>query len=231
MNNSKHNAWILDSIMQPEELTRLVSFTNIGLFYLKSILTPLTCHHTDCFNMWAPRLHKYYGDMLKALCTRHPHLRHNFAEGDGVFACSTINFGPATKSFPHTNNNNLAWGWCAVTTLGDYNPTLGDHFILWDLKLIIEFPPGATVLIPSAIFKHSNTVIQDGETRYSFTQYASGGLFRWVEHGFCGEAVYNTSPSGSRRREEGGRKAGRWAKGMETYFTISELITCYNKCL
>lgn len=164
---------------------------------------------------------------MEALCAHHAHLRRNFAPGESVFACSTINFGPATESFPHTDNNNLAWGWCAVTALGDYDPTLGGHLILWDLKLIIEFPPGATVLIPSAVFAHSNTAIQEGETRYLFTQYTSGGIFRWVEHGYRGEAAYNESLSSRERKEEEKSKAGRWAKGMTMYSTIAKLISRY----
>lgn len=164
---------------------------------------------------------------MAALCARHPHLQRNFAQGESVFACSTINFGPATESFPHTDNNNLAWGWCAVTALGDYDPTLGGHLILWDAKLVIEFPPGSTVLIPPAVFAHSNTSIQPGETRYSFTQYTSGGLFRWVEHGFQGETAYNESLSAGGKRDEASRKAGRWEKGMNMYSTIAELVSLY----
>ncbi|KZP30363.1 hypothetical protein FIBSPDRAFT_908068 [Athelia psychrophila] len=149
--NTKRNARVLNSLMKSKEFRRVVSFTN------------------SCFGTWSPRLHKYYGDMMAALCC----------------ICR-----------------------CAVTALGDYDPTLGGHLILWDLKLIIEFPPGSTVLIPSAIFTHSNTAIQEGESRYSFTQYTSGGLFRWVEHGFQGEQPYHASLSNREKREEEKRKAG-----------------------
>ncbi|KZP33629.1 hypothetical protein FIBSPDRAFT_668970, partial [Athelia psychrophila] len=157
-NNTQHNVRVMDSLMSSKEFIRL--------------LTPLQV----AFIPGPPRLHKYYGDMMEVLCACHPHLRRNFAPGESVFACSTINFGPATESFPHTDNNSLVWGWCAVTALGDYDPTLGGHLILWDLKLVIEFPPGATVLIPSAVFTHSNTAIQAGETRYSFTPQLKGSL-------------------------------------------------------
>lgn len=56
--------------------------------------------------------------------------------------------------------------------------------VLEDFKIVIDFPPGWTCLIPSASVRHGNTGIQSGETRYSFTQYISGNLFRWVRHGF-----------------------------------------------
>ncbi|KZP09808.1 hypothetical protein FIBSPDRAFT_759444 [Athelia psychrophila] len=210
--NTKHNGAILKSLMALKEIMQIVSFTN------------------SCFHTWAPRLHKYYGDMMAALCARHPHLQRNFAKGESVFACSTINFGPATKSFPHTNNNNLAWGWCAVTALGDYDPTRGGHLILWDAKLrdiVIEFPPGSTIFIPSAVFAHSNTSTQPGETHYSFTRYTSGGLFRWVEHGYQGEKAYNAGLSARGKKKEERRKAARWENGMNMYSTIAKLTSLY----
>lgn len=54
--------------------------------------------------------------------------------------------------------------------------------VLEDFKIVIDFPPGWTCLIPSASVRHGNTAIQPGERRYSFTQYISGNLFRWVRH-------------------------------------------------
>jgi hypothetical protein len=66
-----------------------------------------------------------------------------------------MNFGPKTMCFPYKDFGNLAYGFCAVTALGRYNPKMGGHLILWDLKLAIEFPPGCTILIPSATLHHS----------------------------------------------------------------------------
>lgn len=86
-----------------------------------------------------------------------------------VFACNTINSGLTTQSFPHTNNNNLVWGWCAVTAFGNYNPTLGGHLILWELILVIEFPPGATILILCHFhsLQHYNTGVQNNVLVYT----------------------------------------------------------------
>jgi hypothetical protein len=90
----------------------------------------------------------------------------------------------------------------------------GGHLVLWDLQLIIEFPPGATILIPSALLRHSNTTIQKGEERYSFTQYTAGGPFRWVDHGFQKEAEYYASLSEEGVIEEGEAMQRRWATGL-----------------
>ena len=105
----------------------------------------------------------------------------------GAFPCRSFNLGEQITTFSHRDEKNLAQGWCSVTALGRFNPDLGGHLVLWDFGLAIRFPPGSTILIPSALFIHSNTSIQPGETRNSIVQYAAGGLFRWVERGFMSE--------------------------------------------
>ncbi len=62
--------------------------------------------------------------------------------------------------------------------------------MLWDLKLVIDFPPGSTILIPSVILRHLNTNIRHNERRYSFTQYTAGGLFWWVDYGYQSSEAY-----------------------------------------
>ncbi|KAJ7025084.1 hypothetical protein C8F04DRAFT_896094, partial [Mycena alexandri] len=51
-------------------------------------------------------------------------------------------------------------------------------------KLVIRFPLGATILIPSAIVRHSNRPIRAHQKHFSFVQYTAGGLFRWIFNGF-----------------------------------------------
>lgn len=162
---------------------------------------------------------------MDAICEHHPHLNRNFPRT--VFSTSTLNFGPRTVSCEHTDNANLAFGMCSITSLGNFDPKRGGHLILWDLQLVVEFPPGSTALIPSAMLRHSNTSIQDGERRYSFTQYTPGGLFRWVEHGFRGEEAFKRSLTKATRAEEEERTQGRWGKGMAMYSTIDELKKMY----
>jgi len=96
---------------------------------------------------------------------------------NSVFAAITVNFGPITICWGHRDGANLPFGWCAITALGNFDWTKGGHLILWDLELVIEFPPGVTIIIPSAIFKHGNTIISPCETRFSVAQYSAGGLF------------------------------------------------------
>lgn len=64
--------------------------------------------------------------------------------------------------------------------------------MLWDCRLVVEFPPGSTILLPSAAIAHGNTSIDlsIGEERSSFTQYTAGGIFRWVDQGFQKTEVF-----------------------------------------
>ncbi|KAJ7059938.1 hypothetical protein C8F01DRAFT_1210493 [Mycena amicta] len=136
------------------------------------------------FRTCASGLHGYYARTMDDL---HSHLRYLprlFLPALSVFASITLNLGPQTATLPHLDLLNLAWGLCFITALGVFDPLLGSHLVLWDLKLIIEFPPGSTIAIPSALLRHSNTSLQAGEIRYSVTQFSAGGLFRYVDNGF-----------------------------------------------
>ncbi|KAJ3912291.1 hypothetical protein F5877DRAFT_54259, partial [Lentinula edodes] len=72
---------------------------------------------------------------------------------------------------------------CAITALGAFDPRRTAQLILWELKFVLNFPHGATVLIPSGVITHSNTPVATGDTRMLFTQYTAGAIFRWVENG------------------------------------------------
>lgn len=84
----------------------------------------------------------------------------------------------------HRDILNCAFGWCAIQALGHFDPKKGGHIVLWEARLIVEFPPGSLILIPSATITHSNIRVASGDVRSSFTQYAPGGLFRYVDYGF-----------------------------------------------
>ena len=115
-----------------------------------------------------------------------PQLCCNF--NNSVFSTAAFNFGPNVWTFKHQDSANCLFGWCAIQALDHFDPKAGGHLILWDLKKVIEFPPGALILIPSATMTHSNVPVQPGNSRVSFTQYCAGGLFRYVDNGFRTEA-------------------------------------------
>ncbi|KAI9431864.1 hypothetical protein H4582DRAFT_2062288 [Lactarius indigo] len=150
-------------------------------------------------------------------------LRRPYDSKVGVFPCRSFNLGEQSVSFPHTDNANLAQAWCSITPLGSFDPKWGGHLVLWDFKLVIEFPPGSTVLIPSALIKHSNTPVQTGETRFCIVQYAAGGLFRWVENGFRSDEDRRASSSEEQLQAYISEQGARWAKAAGMYTTLDEL--------
>ena len=111
----------------------------------------------------------------------HPYLRRNHP--DSVFPAASANFGRAV-TFEHADYNNKANGICPIICGGNFDYRRGGHLILRQLNLVIQFPPGSLILIPSATLRHGNTSIATDETRWSLTQYAAGGLFRWLKYGF-----------------------------------------------
>lgn len=145
---------------------------------------------------------------------------------DGAWACMTINFGPKTQCLPHTDFRNLAFGWCAITALGNFDCINGGQLILWDLKLVATFPSGSTVLIPSAIITHSNCPISDSEHRYSVTQFCAADLFRWVENGFKNDCDIerNCTPEEKLHRKQAQKR--RWQEGVLKYSTYKDLSQC-----
>ncbi|KAJ7434845.1 hypothetical protein B0H11DRAFT_1756848 [Mycena galericulata] len=197
--NSTVNAAICTALVAHWAIRRIVGFSNIA------------------FRALAPALHQFYAEQTTLLHLAAPYLNRLFPEALSVFAACTFNFGPSTVTFPHVDAANLAWGWCCITALGHFDPDIGGHLILWDLNLVIRFPPGSTIFIPSALLRHSNIAIQQGETRYSFTQFTAGGLFRWVNNGNRSDNLFFANATSKDLDEREERRAHRWEDGLRMF--------------
>ncbi|KAJ7082459.1 hypothetical protein B0H15DRAFT_803272 [Mycena belliarum] len=179
----------------------------------------LASYADAAFAIWAPLIYKHYRDHDAALRTRYPNLRRNFV--GSIFACAAFNFGPNAWTVKHRDVQNLAFGWCAVQSLGRFAPEHGGHLVLWDLMLVIEFPPGSTILLPSATISHSNLPVdvKAGEERASFTQYTPGALLRFIDNGFRTEAQFaKEDPAGYAQMCE--LKDSRCAAGVAIHGSI-----------
>lgn len=130
-------------------------------------------------SLFAPKLYEHTREKLNDLYDHTPRLKCLFPADVSIFPTAAFNLGPNIWTFKHRDTLNLAYGWCAIHALGNFDPKKGGHLVLWELQLVIEFPPGALVLIPSAVVTHSNTPVAEGDARSSFTQYMPGGLFQW----------------------------------------------------
>ncbi|KAF7358609.1 hypothetical protein MSAN_01199600 [Mycena sanguinolenta] len=179
-------------------------------------------HFTSfAFSLWAPRLYKYYVDHNAALASLLPKARRPFPKS--VFASAAFNFGPSICTFKHHDVCNLPFGWCAIQALGSFDATTGGHLVLWDAKLVVEFPSGAVILLPSATIAHSNVPVADSEERISFTQFTAGGLFRWTDNGGrTEEQLAQEDPDEYARLIV--KKDTRWQEGLSYFSTIDELL-------
>jgi hypothetical protein len=161
----------------------------------------------------------HYRSLQKSLLAHHPHLKEPFKGGS--FAAVTFNLGGEVVTIDHTDTLNNVEGQCGTQANGDYDYRLGGHVILWDLGIVVEFPPGCLFFFPSSIIKHSNTAIQPGEVRRSFTMYTAGSLFRWKAYGFQSQASMEKDPE--RRRAMAARRTHAWSDGLTLYSMIDEL--------
>ncbi|TEB19141.1 hypothetical protein FA13DRAFT_1647352, partial [Coprinellus micaceus] len=140
-----------------------------------------------------------------------------------VFCSAACNLGPQVVTAFHHDCRNLPFGFCTIHAMGRYDYTIGGHLVLKELKLMIQFPPGALLLIPSATITHGNTPLQVGETRTSFTQYTSGSIFRFVDNGCRTEAEFKAADeAGYEKKME--EKLTRWKSGLAMWSTKEELL-------
>jgi hypothetical protein len=172
--------------------------------------------------VFAPKLYQHYAVTLGNLFRHHTGLEHNFK--NSIFPAISFNCGPATVSLEHNDDGNLSNGLCSLTSLGLYDYTIGGHLILVHLGLMVQFPPGSTVLIPSALVDHGNTPIPPGENRMSITQYAAGGLFRWVAYGFKSAKALMKTKAGQKKKALIDKEDGvRWKEGLAMFSKVDEL--------
>ncbi|KAF9064135.1 hypothetical protein BDP27DRAFT_1384813 [Rhodocollybia butyracea] len=151
--------------------------------------------------MWAPRLYQYCSSHFKSLLSNDASYVCDFS--NSVLAAAVFNFGPQTVCLPHIDYGNLPFLWCWIWALGWFDWMKGGHLVLWDLKLIIKFPPGSLAAIPSG--------------------YSSGGNFRWVDCGFQTEDRYKATRTAEEAKVEEVRKVGRWEMGLSLLCTLDEL--------
>jgi hypothetical protein len=162
-------------------------------------------------------MHDEYARAMRAIHTDKPSLRRNFPEDVSVQAAITYNFGPHTACRCHTDKKNRGPGECEVSPWGTFDYTEGSHIICWELSLMIEFPPGCTLFLPSALISHSNTTIKKHETRYSVTRYTAAGLFRWEYNHFMSDraAVAGSSKEELKKRKED--RDARWETSLKLF--------------
>lgn len=175
------------------------------------------------FANYYPKLYREYLDMVNALERTQPYLRR--AHPQTVFAAASANFGQAA-TFEHTDFANKANGICTIFCCGYFDPKRSGLLVLRQLNLAIQFPPGSLILLPSALLKHANTALALGESRYSFTQFSAGGLFRWVQYGcqsWASLQAQSKKNNDRRAQDELDARSTAFIKASAAFSTIASL--------
>jgi hypothetical protein len=173
-----------------------------------------------------PKLHAANKQVLAKLLDWKRTLSPNFPSS--VFFSTTFNFGPSAICDFHLDHLNWAAGMCAITSGGTFDFKKGGHLVVKEYKLILEFPPCVTIVLPSALVTHGNLPIGPGEYRVSMTQYSAGGIFRWVDYGFRSSQSYEASRADSRHGTGDSEHQKRWEKNIELLSKVSDLNRCYS---
>ncbi|GJE87348.1 hypothetical protein PsYK624_034310 [Phanerochaete sordida] len=201
LRHSKHNQAVLHRLMTNPAVKRIAGFASSG------------------FAFFAPKMYRDYATKLDALFEHYKELGYNW--NNSIFPAASFNFGPNSASYEHNDHGNRAAGWCSIYCDGSFDPKYGGHLILREFGIVVQFPPGATVLIPSACIRHGNIPVRKGETRWSFAQYASGGLFRYVEYGFKSWASLSDKDQDMWAQ----RRAARWVEELGLLSRVDDLAT------
>ncbi|TFK58750.1 hypothetical protein BDN72DRAFT_781649, partial [Pluteus cervinus] len=175
---------------------------------------------SSVFAHWAPRLYQHYKERLLLLWEKYPHL-HRIFRGS-ILPTTAFNFGPRVCTRPHRDHLNCPYGWCVVQSFGSFDSTKGGHLILWEAKLVIEFPANSFIFLPSAVMTHSNLPVVETETRISITHYCPGALLRFVDSGMRTDKDFQMQDPVGFKQHLSDRKI-RWSSCIELLPTIDDL--------
>ncbi|KAJ7771429.1 hypothetical protein B0H14DRAFT_2402191, partial [Mycena olivaceomarginata] len=205
--SSARNAAAMEELLEDPSLIRMATspIRASSSFFL--LAPPITAFQLS--------LRRYYHRTKQTLLQQNSFLWRTFARSP--FTAVTANLGPVSVSPPHTDAGNKADGMCLIGALGNFDPSQGGHLVCWDYDLIIRFPPGCNILIPSAVVTHSNTPIQDGEERFSLIQYSAGGLFRWVDNGFKSDRAWLASATAKDVEQQEEKRRARCAAALKKF--------------
>ncbi|KAJ3573616.1 hypothetical protein NP233_g2316 [Leucocoprinus birnbaumii] len=180
--------------------------------------------HNWCVKAWWPDLYYRLRSCLDKL-----HSHPTYGEGleritpAGIYPAAAFNFGPNVATDPHRDVKNFAFGLCSIQPVGPFNPDAGGHIFFDDLKLIVRFPSGSVILIPSATLTYANIRVAEGDERASFTQYFPAGILRFVENGFRTEkSIKARSKKAELELHE--KKSKGSVIGMRLWKKLSDLV-------
>lgn len=171
------------------------------------------------FAYWNPGVYVYQKSRIEKVLKHHPELERTSSKT--IFPTTACNFRNVCCN-KHRDVLNCPFSWCTIAALGRFDYTRGGHIVLDELKLIIEFPHGHTVSIPSASITHYNIPVAEGDVRVSITQYCSGSIFRYVNNGFCIDNVLEKEDP-VRYTKAKAHKPDRWRLSLGLFSTMGDI--------
>ncbi|KAK7033758.1 hypothetical protein R3P38DRAFT_2519643, partial [Favolaschia claudopus] len=114
-----------------------------------------------------------------------------FVKPDAQYPCPASIFSAVTVELggPHCQTD---WrgdlppyqpdSWAILTAIGDYRYTQGGHVIFWEFGIVVQFPPGACILLPPGLVHYSFVEVPDHHKRYSVIQWAGSGIDRYLHN-------------------------------------------------
>ncbi|KAF8194926.1 hypothetical protein BJ912DRAFT_923826 [Pholiota molesta] len=195
--------------LRPSVLQNHANTPVLTKLFRKESLNRISGFVNSVFRTFAPRLCQHYRRTLEELRAHDPALIPAFS-GNCLLPPSRLR-----ESFLGLVRRHRPW----VVRSGQGRPSC-----VMGPQVCHSLPPGSTIIIPSALIRHSNTSIAAHETRYSVAQYSAGGLFRWVHNGFQKEEQWQAKATSEEKHIREVEKEDRWLEGFKMLSMEDELI-------
>ncbi|KAF9067373.1 hypothetical protein BDP27DRAFT_1225905, partial [Rhodocollybia butyracea] len=162
--------------------------------------------------VYFPKLHLFLTNLQEKVLMDSPDIRRMF-EGCCYTACH-LNLHLAWAQL-HEDFFNVFFAMCAVHASGKFDHTRGGQFIAWSLGVVVPFPAGATIYVPSACVTHGNVPIAPEETRSSIAFFTPAGIARWFHNGYMSDKEFKERASPRQLRLWKEYREKLWETGLE----------------
>ncbi|KAJ6449026.1 hypothetical protein C8R47DRAFT_1084852 [Mycena vitilis] len=138
------------------------------------------------FQKVAPRAWTSANQIIDAVCTNDVRLHLPFSYYTPT-AFSRTDYRFSVSGTPRAEEASYTPGMTALTALGDYDADEGE-LILWTEKTVINFPVGATILLPKWL-PYSFTAVESPGSQMILSQMCEDALGDFVANGFLADDV------------------------------------------
>ncbi|KAJ7821084.1 hypothetical protein B0H14DRAFT_2832086 [Mycena olivaceomarginata] len=155
---SPANQAAMDKLLEDESIWRMATY-------------PIPVFQSLCFPIYSD-----YHCTKQQLLQKNPHLCRTFPRSPFTAVTDLRlppTWGPSPCLPPIRTPPTRPTACASLPLLSAFDPDQGGHLVCWDYNLLICFPLGCSVLIPSAVVTHSNTPIQAANGFRSDRQWAA----------------------------------------------------------